>query len=87
LIFFIQNTRKNHGGYRVIHRPLEQFPRLGTRQQSAFLDRIQNRRAYTIQGWTMDVERLKRGGNLTDEFFERQLEIIRENTASGRSSP
>ena len=35
----------------------------------------------------MDVERLKRGGNLTDEFFERQLEIIRENTASGRSSP
>jgi len=27
---------------------------------------------YTIQGWTMDVERLKRGGNLTDEFFERQ---------------
>ena len=33
---------------------------------------------YTIQGWTMDVERLKRGGNLTDEFFERQLEKIRE---------
>ena len=24
---------------------------------------------YTIQGWTMDVERLKHGGNLTDEFF------------------
>jgi hypothetical protein len=33
---------------------------------------------YTIQGWTMDVERLKRGGNLMDEFFERQLEKIRE---------
>ncbi len=28
---------------------------------------------YTIQGWTMDVERLKHGGNLTDEFFECQL--------------
>ena len=26
---------------------------------------------YTIQGWTMDVERLKNGGSLTDEFFER----------------
>ena len=29
---------------------------------------------YTIQGWTMDAERLKQGGILTDEFFERQLE-------------
>jgi hypothetical protein len=28
---------------------------------------------YTIQGWTMDAERLKQGGYLTDEFFERQL--------------
>ncbi|MEG7525472.1 MAG: virulence RhuM family protein [Chromatiales bacterium] len=29
---------------------------------------------YTIQGWTMDVERLKSGGSiLSDEFFERQL--------------
>ena len=26
----------------------------------------------------MDAERLKHGGNLTDEFFERQLEKIRE---------
>lgn len=39
---------------------------------------------YTIQGWTMDVERLKRGGNLTDEFFERQLEKIREIRLSER---
>ena len=39
---------------------------------------------YTIQGWTMDVERLKRGGNLTDEFFERQLEQIREIRLSER---
>ena len=30
---------------------------------------------YTIQGWVMDVERLKHGGSvLTDEYFERQLE-------------
>jgi hypothetical protein len=39
---------------------------------------------YTIQGWTMDVERLKRGGILTDEFFERQLEQIREIRLSER---
>ncbi len=39
---------------------------------------------YTIQGWTMDVERLKHGGNLTDEFFERQLGKIREIRLSER---
>lgn len=39
---------------------------------------------YTIQGWTMDVDRLKRGGILTDEFFERQLEKIREIRLSER---
>jgi hypothetical protein len=39
---------------------------------------------YTIQGWTMDDERLKHGGNLTDEFFERQLEKIREIRLSER---
>ena len=39
---------------------------------------------YTIQGWTMDSERLKKGGNLTDEFFERQLTQIREIRVSER---
>lgn len=39
---------------------------------------------YTIQGWTMDVNRLKHGGTLTDEFFERQLEKIREIRLSER---
>ena len=40
---------------------------------------------YTIQGWAMDVERLKGGGSiLTDEFFERQLEKIREIRLSER---
>ena len=40
---------------------------------------------YTIQGWTMDVERLKHGGSiLTDEYFERQLEKIREIRLSER---
>ncbi len=40
---------------------------------------------YTIQGWVMDVERLKSGGSvLTEEFFERQLENIREIRLSER---
>lgn len=34
---------------------------------------------YTIQGWVMDVDRLKNGGSiLTEEYFEKQLEKIRE---------
>ena len=32
---------------------------------------------YTIQGWTMDVDRLKKGHMFTDEYFERQLQQIR----------
>jgi hypothetical protein len=40
---------------------------------------------YTIQGWVMDVERLKSGGSiLTEAFFERQLEKIREIRLSER---
>ena len=40
---------------------------------------------YTIQGWTMDAERLKNGGSiLTDEYFERQLEKVREIRLSER---
>jgi hypothetical protein len=39
---------------------------------------------YTIQGWTMDVERLKKGHLFTNEFFDRQLEVIREIRLSER---
>jgi hypothetical protein len=40
---------------------------------------------YTIQGWTMDVERLKKGGTvLTNDYFEKQLEVIREIRLSER---
>lgn len=40
---------------------------------------------FTIQGWVMDVDRLKAGGSvLTEEFFERQLEKIREIRLSER---
>nr|WP_217936911.1 virulence RhuM family protein [Enterocloster clostridioformis] len=39
---------------------------------------------YTIQGWSMDKERLKKGHMFTDEYFERQLENIREIRLSER---
>jgi hypothetical protein len=40
---------------------------------------------YTIQGWTMDVERLKKGGTVLDnDYFEKQLEKIREIRISER---
>lgn len=39
---------------------------------------------YTIQGWAMDVERLKKGHMFTDEYFDRQLEYIREIRLSER---
>ncbi|MCL2443628.1 MAG: virulence RhuM family protein [Treponema sp.] len=39
---------------------------------------------YTIQGWTMDVDRLKKGHMFTDEYFDRQLEYIREIRLSER---
>lgn len=40
---------------------------------------------YTIQGWVMDEERLKNGGSLlTKDYFEKQLEKIREIRISER---
>jgi len=40
---------------------------------------------YTIQGWVMDEERLKRGGTvLTQDYFDKQLEKIREIRLSER---
>ena len=39
---------------------------------------------YTIKGWVMDDERLKRGTYLTEKDFDEQLERIREIRASER---
>ena len=39
---------------------------------------------YTIKGFAMDDERLKRGTLLTDKYFDEQLERIREIRASER---
>jgi len=39
---------------------------------------------YTIQGWAMDVDRIKKGHMFTDDYFERQLAYIREIRMSER---
>jgi len=39
---------------------------------------------YTIKGWVMDSERLKKGSFLTDKYFEELLERVREIRASER---
>ena len=40
---------------------------------------------FTIQGWVMDEERLKNGGTiLTNDYFEKQLEKVREIRLSER---
>ena len=40
---------------------------------------------FTIQGWAMDVERLKKGGTiLNKDYFEKQLQKIREIRLSER---
>lgn len=39
---------------------------------------------YTIQGWTMDKDRMIKGHMFTDEYFERQLQYIREIRLSER---
>ena len=39
---------------------------------------------YTIKGWVMDDERLKRGTYLTEKYFDEQLERIREIRVSER---
>ena len=39
---------------------------------------------YTIKGWVMDDERLKKGTYLTDKYFDEQLERIREIRVSER---
>ncbi len=83
-------TAADGKGYQVKHYSLQAIISVGFK--------IENERAvqfrkwantivkdYTIQGWVMDVERQKKGGSILDnEFFERQLEKIREIRLSER---
>ena len=90
VIKFYLITATDGKNYRVKHYSLQAIIAVGFK--------IENERAvqfrkwanqvvkdYTIQGWVMDVERLKAGGSvLTEEFFDRQLEKIREIRLSER---
>jgi len=76
--------------YRVKHYSLQAIIAVGFKienERAVQFRKWANRivKDYTIQGWVMDVERLEAGGSvLTEEFFERQLERIREIRLSER---
>ena len=83
-------TAADGKSYRVKHYSLQAIIAVGFKienERAVQFRKWANRivKDYTIQGWTMDVERLKHGGSILDnEFFERQLEKIREIRLSER---
>lgn len=83
-------TAADGKSYRVMHYSLQAIIAVGFKienERAVQFRKWANRivKDYTIQGWTMDVERLKHGGSiLDDEFFERQLEKVREIRLSER---
>ena len=83
-------TATDGKSYRVKHYSLQAIIAVGFKienERAVQFRKWANRivKDYTIQGWTMDVERLKHGGSILDnEFFERQLEKIREIRLSER---
>lgn len=86
----VQNEGNRKVGREVVHYNLQMIISVGFK--------VNNERAvqfrkwansivkdYTIQGWVMDADRLKNGGSvLTEEYFEKQLEKIREIRMSER---
>jgi len=85
----VQNEGKRQVNREVMHYNLQLIVAVGFK--------INNQRAvqfrkwagqivkdHTIQGWTMDSERMKKGHLFTDEYFERQLQQIREIRLSER---
>jgi hypothetical protein len=83
-------TAADGKSYRVKHYSLQAIIAVGFKienERAVQFRKWANRivKDYTIQGWSMDVERLKHGGSiLGNEFFERQLEKIREIRLSER---
>lgn len=85
----VQNEGNRQVGREVIHYNLQAIIAVGFKVNNERV--IQFRKwsgqivkDYTIQGWVMDKERLKKGTLFTDEYFERQLENIREIRMSER---
>lgn len=82
-------TASDGKNYNTLHYNLQMIIAVGFKVQNA--KAVQFRKwagqivkDYTIQGWTMDVDRLKKGHMFTDEYFDRQLQQIREIRLSER---
>ena len=82
-------TASDDKPYDVMHYSLQMIIAIGFRVDSERAVQFrkwvnQIAKDYTIKGWVMDDERLKKGTFLTDKYFEEQLERIREIRASER---
>lgn len=87
--FIVQNEGARQVNRNVIHYNLQMIIAVGFKVNNDRAVRFrkwsgQIVKDYTIQGWTMDKERLKKGHMFTDEYFERQLQTIREIRLSER---
>lgn len=87
--FIVQNEGARQVNREVIHYNLQMIIAVGFKVNNDRAVRFrkwsgQIVKDYTIQGWTMDKERLKKGHMFTDEYFERQLQNIREIRLSER---
>ncbi|MDO5417422.1 MAG: RhuM family protein, partial [Lachnospiraceae bacterium] len=87
--FIVQNEGGREVSRAVVHYNLQMIIAVGFKVNNERAVRFrkwsgQIVKDYTIQGWTMDKERLKKGHMFTDEYFERQLQNIREIRLSER---
>lgn len=87
--FIIQNEGARQVNREVTHYNLQMIIAVGFKVNNDRAVRFrkwsgQIVKDYTIQGWTMDKERLKKGHMFTDEYFERQMQNIREIRLSER---
>lgn len=87
--FIVQNEGDRKVSREVVHYNLQMIIAVGFKVNNDRAVRFrkwsgQIVKDYTIQGWSMDKERLKRGHMFTDEYFERQLQNIREIRLSER---
>lgn len=85
----VQNEGNRSVSREVVHYNLQMIIAVGFKVNSEravqfrkWVNRIA--KDYTIKGWVMDDERLKKGTYLTDKYFEEQLERIREIRSSER---
>ncbi len=85
----VQNEGERQVQREIIHYNLQMIIAVGFKinNQRAVRFRVwanQIVQQYTIKGWVIDVERHKNGGNLTEKYFDEQLEKVREIRLSER---